>query len=133
MSPGYAIITGMACGFETVDYSGVLLRCSHEQWEEHIIGRHSELAGQQAAVIAALRDPYYVFIPAGPWANRRVYYRPLVLRQPYTNHHLLVVADYPPRRRRYGRVVTAYPRETLGKEILENRGTLLWTKPGIMG
>ena len=126
MSPGYAIITGMACGFETVDYSGVPLICFHEQWEEHILRRHPDMVGQQAAVIAALRDPYYVFIPAGPWANRRVYYRPRVLRQPYTNYYLLVVADYPSRRRRYGRVVTAYPRETLDKGV-----PMLWTKPGI--
>ena len=116
----------MACGWETVDYRGVPLVCSHERWEEHILDGHPEMEGQQAAVITALRDPYFVYLPAGSWVNCRVYYRPLVLRPPYTNHHLLVVADYPSRWRRFGRVVTAYPKDTFGKG-----DTLLWTNPRI--
>ena len=86
------------------------------------------MEGQQAAVITALRDPYFVYLPAEPWPNRRVYYRPLVLRPPDTNRHLVVVADYPSRRRRFGRVVTAYPKDTFGKGDM-----LLWTNPRIAG
>lgn len=125
MSPGYAIITGMPCGFETVDYSGVPLICFHERWEEHILKGHPDMVGQQAAVITALSDPYYVTQPGGR-PNRRVYYRPRVLRYPNTNDFLLVVADYPTRRQEYGGIVTAYSRRNLKKSEL-----LIWTRPGM--
>ena len=86
------------------------------------------MAGQQAAVITALSDPHSVYLPAGRWTNRRVYYRPLVLSPPYTNYYLLAVVDYPTGMSRYGRVVTAYPRK-----FHKKGDTLLWTKPGKTG
>ena len=116
----------MACEFDTVDYRGVPLRCFHERWDGHILARHPYMANQQAAVITALRDPYFVFIPAGQGGNRRLYYRPLVLSPPHTNYYLLVVADYPAGRRQSGVVITAYFRQRI-----RVGDTLIWTKPGI--
>ena len=116
----------MACEFDTVDYRGVPLQCFHERWDGHILARHPYMANQQAAVITALRDPYFVFIPAGQQGNRRLYYRPLVLRPPHTNYYLLVVADYPAGRRQFGVVITAYFRQRI-----RIGDTLIWTKPGI--
>ena len=115
----------MACEFDTVDYRGVPLRCSHQWWVGHILAGHGYMAGQQGAVITALRDPYYV-AQSGRRPNRRIYYRPLVLRAPYTNEFLLVVADYPAQGQRFGRIVTAYYRRNV------KRGeTVIWTRPSI--
>jgi hypothetical protein len=114
----------MSCEFEAVDYRGVLVICIHDRWEGHIVSGHEYMEGQQAAVITALSDPYYVYRSAGR-SNRRLYYRPLVLPRPYTQDFLLVVADYPTGRRRPGRIVTAYRRQTF------RRGDIwIWSKLG---
>lgn len=112
----------MAYELETVDYRGVTIVCPHYWWEGHIVSRHGYMEGQQAAVITALRDPYFVTRSAG-YRDRRLYYRPLVLPAPYTNEYLIVVVDYPVGSRRVGRVVTAYKNPAMLR-----REALIWTK-----
>ena len=120
----YATIGLMSCEFDAVDRWGVPLVCSHEVWDGHILLEHDYMEGQQDAVTAAVSDPYHVYRPRGR-RNRRLYYRPFVLRRSYMQHYLLVVADYPTGRREFGRIVTAYHRQTI------KRGdVLVWSRSG---
>ena len=110
----------MACEFDTVDYQGVPVRCAHQRWDGHILGRHPYMAGQQGAVVTALSDPYMVY-QSGRDRRLKLYYRPLVLSPPYTQDFLIVVVKYPSGDRRPGRVITAYKNQTILKG-----DTLIW-------
>ena len=84
----------VSCEFETVDYEGKIVRCSHWRWEEHIAAKHHEVLGQQEAVRITIGSPEYKY-RSGRFPHRKLYYRRNVLPPPYEREYLLVIVNYP--------------------------------------
>ena len=114
----------VSCEFEVVDFGGVPVRCSHRIWSRHITSRHPELEGQQAALIAALTDPDYVY-QSGRYPDRKLHYRREVLPYPYAQDLVAVVVAYPEHTLGVGQVVTAYR-----KRPDVDQETLIWSRQG---
>ena len=97
----------MSCEFETQDYEGKPVRCSHWRWEEHIAAKHAELADQQEAVRITISHPEHKY-RSGRFPRRKLYYRRNVLPLPYEREYLLVIVNYPASLEGEGRVLSAY-------------------------
>jgi hypothetical protein len=63
----------MANIIEATDPRGRVIQCTSEQWQNHVIGKHSELTGREEDVSQAVQSPLYICSDAD-FADREVYY-----------------------------------------------------------
>ena len=104
----YVSIAVMSCEFETIDFRGVTVICSHRKWDRHI-SNHREMEGQQSAVITTLKEPHRAE-RSSEFQDRLLYYRRFALPSPREREYLLVVVAYPVGMSETGIVLTAYSR-----------------------
>ena len=97
----------MSCEFETRDYEGKLVRCSHWRWDEHITAKHPEIINRQEAVRITVSNPEHKRV-SGRFPSRKLYYRRNILPSPYEREYLLVIVNYPADLEDEGRVLSAY-------------------------
>jgi hypothetical protein len=75
------------------------------------------------AVMVTLRDPVYIY-QSSRYAQRRLFYRPFLLKDPYYRYFVLVVVAYQGSgNHQRGEVVTAYAAANTKQEDI-----LIWSK-----
>lgn len=110
--------------FECKDKDGVVIVCTRETWENHIVAEHPEMKGCESHVKAAVEKPYQV-CQDGRNPRKKNIYRPFVLPPPYHTQYLRVVIEYRKKKLRgtKGYVVTAFPCQ--GQRLGD---ILIWTE-----
>src|SRR5688572_26058488 len=58
---------------EVTDPRGRAIHCTDEQWQNHVLGRHSELTGKEQEVSQAVQSPLFICTDAD-FADREVYF-----------------------------------------------------------
>jgi hypothetical protein len=94
--------------FETVDPKGRKVTCTEDQWNNHILTNHSDMAGQEKNVQKAIEDPSMGIFSDAKHANRNIYYR----KPPKKNYYIKVVVEFDGD---HGFVITAFPADS-GKQ-----------------
>lgn len=96
--------------FRCKDRDGVLISCSNEVWQTHIIDEHPEMIGCETYVKASIEQPYQICQDT-THIDRKVIYKPFILPKPYHTYYLRIVIEYKEKLFRgiRGYVVTAYP------------------------
>jgi hypothetical protein len=109
--------------FQCRDRDGVLIACTRQCWENHILAKHPEMGGCEAHVKAAIEDPYQVYQDAND-ISHRVIYKPFILPPPFHTQYLRVAIVYKNRvfRGLKGYVLSAFPCFNIKKGDI-----LIWT------
>jgi hypothetical protein len=94
--------------FRCQDPRGKTIVCEDRNWKAHA-EKHTEIAGQEAAVLATLEQPLAIYQDARD-LNRQVYYRPNVLPGVFSRSYMRVVVHFPSEHQRDidGYVTTAF-------------------------
>jgi hypothetical protein len=96
--------------FECKDKDGVVVLCTKDTWENHIVAEHPEMGGWEAYVKATIEKPYRIYQDSRH-TNRKNLYKPFILPKPFHMQYLRVGVKY--HKRRFGRTIgyvnTAFP------------------------
>jgi len=109
--------------FHCHDREGVLITCSVQCWENHILTEHPEMKGYEAHVKTTIEDPYQIYQDS-KHINQKVIYKPFILPKPYQQQYLRVALEYKMKKFRglRGYVLSAYPSINIKKGDI-----LIWT------
>lgn len=95
--------------FRVTDPRGIIIHCTNETWEEHVLVNHPDMTGKENEVIEALRNPFMIFADAEKPKERNIYY---LLRTSMVKYIRVVVRLIG---EKSGEMVTAYQADS-GKE-----------------
>lgn len=99
----------MAEIFRCRDKDNVIVICTKDTWENHIVAEHSEMKGCEVIVKAAIEKPYQIY-QDGRHPNQKNFYKPFVLPKPFHTQYLRIAVKYRKRmfRELRGHVSTAF-------------------------
>ena len=105
------------------DKDGILITCSAQCWDGHIVANHPEMEGFEAYVKAAIERPYQIYQDSVNIRNK-VIYKPFILPHPYHTQFLRVAIEYKNKafRGSRGYVLSAFPCVNIKKGDI-----LIWT------
>ena len=92
------------------DKDNVIISCSSDCWENHVVAEHPEMEGWEAYVKTTIEKPYRIY-QDGRHPDRKAFYNPFILPKPFHTQYLRVVIKY--KKRKFGGVrgyvITAFP------------------------
>ena len=109
--------------FQCLDRDGILVTCSQECWDIHILATHPDMKGCEVYVRTAIENPYQIYQDSKD-INKRIIYKPYILPKPYNQQYLRVAIEYKHRifKGLRGYVLSAFPCINIKKGDI-----LIWT------
>ena len=79
--------------FQVVDPNGITVSCTGENWEQHIVKHHPEVANCEQEVAISIEKPLAIYQDS-KHVERQVFYRPSSFPPPLNRGFIRTVVEY---------------------------------------